>query len=314
MDKDPETPPPWARAASADCPVGVPQQAWIEASLTWFTREFGRDPAARNIVLPGPDLPSAAYTGTSEQVGALVSRVCGLMGVDPAQITVELFGRADEDAAATRRGRRTVGHYSVRNGRAVIGLDVTEASDAAYLIAVIAHELCHVRLLGEGRINAEDRTDHERLTDLLTVYFGFGVFTANAALRFGETARGFSVQPLGELDERTLNAARNDGFSRLGYLTEREFGYAMACHAWLRRETEPPWAGHLDPGPRAFLRQGLAYLGRVAGPGVLPTRRTGTVSVSVRVVPKDGFGWLSGLHLMLKRGQWPPDAPGHHPR
>ncbi len=45
-----------------------------------------------------------------------------------------------------------------------------------------------------GRISA-DRKDHERLTDLLTVYFGFGVFTTNAALRFGETARGFSVQP-----------------------------------------------------------------------------------------------------------------------
>ncbi|GAA1855911.1 hypothetical protein [Actinomadura bangladeshensis] len=312
MHRDPETPPPWGRATSTDCPVGVPQQAWIEASLAWFVREFGRERAARNVVLPGPDLPSAAYTGTPEQVGALVSRVCGLMGVDPAGITVELFGRAGEDAAATRKERRTVGHYSVRNGRTVIGLDVTEASDAAYLIAVIAHELCHVRLLGEGRISA-DRKDHERLTDLLTVYFGFGVFTTNAALRFGEAARGFSVQPLGELDERTLNAARNDGFSRLGYLTEREFGYAMACHAWLRREAEPAWAGHLDPGPRAFLWEGLAYLDRVAEPGVLPTRRTGTVPVSIRVVPKTDPVWLSGLYLMTTRGKWPPDTPGHRP-
>jgi hypothetical protein len=312
MNRDPETPPPWARGTSADCPVGVPHQAWIEASLTWFAREFGREPAAWNVVLPGPDLPSAAYTGAPEQIGALVSRVCGLMGVDPAEIAVELFNRAGEDVAATRKERRTVGHYSVRNGRTVIGLDVTEASDAAYLIAVIAHELCHVRLLGEGRISA-DRKDHERLTDLLTVYFGFGVFTTNAALRFGETARGFSVQPLGELDERTLNAARNDGFSRLGYLTEREFGYALACHAWLRREAEPPWANHLDPGPRAFLRQGLTYLGRAAEPGVLPTRQSATVPVSIRVVPKTDPVWLSGLHLMITRGEWPPHPPGHRP-
>ncbi|MFB4309205.1 hypothetical protein [Actinomadura sp. GTD37] len=269
MSRDPETPPPWARRTSADCPVGVRQQAWIEASLAWFEREFVREPASRNVVLPGPDLPSTAYTGTPEQVISLVSRVCGVMGVDLTEITVELFDRAGEDAAATREERRTVGHYRVRNGRAVIGLDVTEASDAAYLIAVIAHELCHVRLLGEGRITT-DRKDHERLTDLLTVYFGFGVFTTNAALRFGEAARGFSVHPLGELDERTLNAARNDGFSRLGYLTEREFGYAMACHAWLRREAEPAWAGHLAPGPRACLWQGLAYLGRTVEPGMLP--------------------------------------------
>lgn len=192
------------------------------------------------------------------------------------------------------------------------GWNVTEASDAAYLIAVIAHELRHLRLLGEGRISA-GRKDRERFTDLLTAYFGFGVFTTNTALRFGETARGFSVQPLCELDERTLNAARNDGFSRLGYLTEHEFGYAMACHAWLHLEAEPAWAGHLDPGPRAFLRQGLAYLGRVAEPGVLPTRRTGTVPVSIGVVPKTDPVWLSGLHLMITRGEWPPDTPGHPP-
>ncbi len=84
----------------------------------------------------------------------------------------------------------------------------------------------------------------------------------------------------------------------------------MACHAWLRREADPAWAGHLDPGPRAFLRQGLAYLGRAAEPGLLPTRRTATVPVSIRVVPKTDPVWLSGLHLMITRGDW-PRTPRH---
>lgn len=66
--------------------------------------------------------------------------------------------------------------------------------------------------------------------------------------------------------------------------------------------------GPSRPGPRAFLRQGLAYLGRAAEPGVLPTRRTATVPVSIRVVPKTDPVWLSGLHLMITRGEWPPDA------
>ncbi|WP_131732828.1 hypothetical protein [Actinomadura formosensis] len=295
MNREPEGPRPWSPAVRTDCPVGVAHQAWIEASITWFVRQFGLEPVLRGIAVPGPELWSAAYTGTPEQIDGLVAKVCEVMGIDPSGLVVELFGRADEGTAATRDQRRAVGHHHVRDGRAVIGLDMTEASDAAYLIAVIAHELCHVRLLGERRITTE-RKDHERLTDLLTVFFGFGVFATNAALRFGETGRGFSVQPLGHLDERTLNAARNDGCSRLGYLTEREFGYAMACYAWLRHETEPAWAAHLDPGPRAFLRQGLAYLSRGAGPGEFPTRGPGTAAIAVRVVPKTDPVWLSGLH------------------
>ncbi|TDD78020.1 hypothetical protein E1293_24900 [Actinomadura darangshiensis] len=313
MNDEPEQQPPWVPEVRTDCPVEVPQQAWIEASMAWFAREFGREPVMRATVVPSSELRSTAVTPTPRQIEGLVSGLCELMEVDRAELTLELFDRAGEDPAAARKERRTVGHYYVENGRPVIGLDVTEASDVCYLTAVIAHELCHVRLLGEERITA-DRKDHERLTDLLTVYFGLGVFTANAALRFGETKRGFSVQPLGYLDERTLNATRNDGYSRLGYLTEREFGYAMACYAWLRRDTEPDWARSLDPGLRVLLRQGLAYLSRNAAPGEFPTPRSGSVRLSVRVVPKADPVWLGGLCLMFTGTEWPPNAPKHRPR
>lgn len=87
----------------------------------------------------------------------------------------------------------------------------------------------------------------------------------------------------------------------------------MACYAWLRHDPEPDWAGELDPGPRAHLRQGLAYLSRNARPGEFPTRRTGTVPVSVRVVPKADRVWLTGLYLMLTPTEWPPNTPGHRP-
>ena len=42
--------------------------------------------------------------------------------------------------------------------------------------------LGHVHLLGHGRID-DEAEDHEPLTDLLTVLFGMGVFTANAVIR-----------------------------------------------------------------------------------------------------------------------------------
>ncbi|TDB85582.1 hypothetical protein [Actinomadura sp. 7K534] len=64
---------------------------------------------------------------------------------------------------------------------------------------------------------------------------------------------------------------------------------------------------------RAYLGQCLAYLSRNARPGEFPTRKTGAVPVSVRVIPKADPVRLSGLTLMFTPTKWPPDAPGHRP-
>jgi hypothetical protein len=118
------------------------------------------------------------------------------------------------------------------------------------LVATIAHELSHVLLLGDARISP-DREDHEPLTDLLTIYFGLGIFSANAAFEYYREHRG----------RNTYSRA-----ARLGYLTEPMFGYALARYAWLRGEAEPGWARFLDTNPRSFLKRGLRYLARVPAP------------------------------------------------
>jgi hypothetical protein len=185
------------------------------------------------------------------------------MSVDPAGIRVELFDASERRKEAARTGKKyTVGHFRMENGRAVVALDHSEATDPPYLTAVIAHELGHVRLAGERRYSSE-RSDHERLTDLLTVYFGFGILTANAAMRFARASRGFSILPQGQFDDRALNAAGAlGGYRRLGYLNTREFGYALACYARMRGETNPAWARYISPGQAVYLTQGLAYLQR----------------------------------------------------
>lgn len=285
-----QAPKPWLAGSGQGCPVELRAQRWIESSLRWCIGEFGTKVLNRDVVLPSADFLPASYDAADEQIEALVRQACGLMMIDPAVIKVDLFdSRAGQGGAFGPPKRRAVGHFRVENGRAVIGLDRTETGDPAYLTAIVAHELGHVRLLGERRITTA-RADHERLTDLLTVYFGFGVFTTNAALSYARSSRGWSVHPLGELDERTLNAARNDGYSTLGYLSEHELAYALACYCRLRGDLHPPWLNYVDVGPRATLKQGLAYLAQ-AGPGKeLPTQRTvGKASrrgnTTIRVVP-----------------------------
>lgn len=265
-----------------ECPVDPARQSWLESSLRWFADEFGAGILHRDAVLPTAQFMSdAGYAGSPDQIEALVARLCTLMKVDPALIRLELFDGAAEKKEAAKTGRsRAVGHFRVEDGQAIIALDQSESADPKLLTAIAVHELCHLRLLGEDRIRP-GRRDGERLTDLLTVYFGFGIFSTNAAMRFARADRSWSVIPFGELDDRTLNAARHEGYHRLGYLSSEEFGYALACYSWLRGERQPGWAQYVNPGPLVHLRQGLAYLASCSADGELPTQRLLNKSVKI---------------------------------
>jgi hypothetical protein len=278
-------------AATAACPVGPAVQTWTESSMRWFTDEFGTEVLQRDVILPTAGFIPPGYSATPDEIRAVVSHLCILMLVDPARVKIDLFDGSAQKQKAARLGKsRTVGHFHMEDGRAIISLDSSETSDPLLLTAIAVHEICHVKLLGEGRISSR-RADQERLTDLLTVFFGFGVFSTNAALRFVRASRGWSVVPQGDFDDLTLNAARrNDSYNRLGYLKSQEFGYAMACFCWLRHETDPAWARTLNPGPLTYLKQGLAYLARNSANDEFPTQRVINKSaqignVTIRVTP-----------------------------
>lgn len=229
----------------AECPVAVREQQWIEESMDWFRAEFGSDYLRRPIVLPTNEFFPGPHDGSVEAIRATVGRLCDYTDVDPAAITVELYGDSAENDLARAAGltissQGAAGHYRKVDGRAVIGLDKTLGATPGRLVATVAHELGHVRLLDEGRITT-DRVDHEPLTDLLTIYLGLGIFTANA--RF---------------DYRQDNERRST--SNLGYLTEPMFGYGLAYHAWLRGEPRPDWLRHVDTNPRTYAKRGLRHL------------------------------------------------------
>jgi hypothetical protein len=277
---------PWVPDEDEDakCPVGLVQQAWIESSMLWFVDQFGREVVMRDVVPPTRDFLPDPYSGKPGEVADLFfGRMWDRFEPQVREVMLSL-DRAHGERGERKDGAKAVGHYQVKDGVPFVWLDRKLASDLVYLVAVMAHELCHVRLLGEGRIDP-DRKDQERLTDLLTVFFGFGIFTTNVALEFAEADRRWKAHPIGYLDEYRLNAARNNGVRCLGYLDEPEFGYALACYAWLRGEAYPAWAKHLDPGPRMYLRQGLEHLSAEARPGEFPTSRKDRVSI--RIVPSD---------------------------
>ena len=124
---------------------------------------------------------------------------------------------------------------------------MTVVSSPLLLVATVAREMARDRLFGEGGI-ACARAVEEALADLLTVYLGLGIFTANAALEFSHI-------PDGEFSRSSRWSA-----SRLGLLPEPMYGYALARYAVMRGERNPPWAGFLDTNPRTYMKRGLRFL------------------------------------------------------
>ncbi len=226
------------------CPVGEIERLWVEEMLSWCAAQFGPRTLRTPVILPTSDFFPDAYSGTEPEVRSLVERVSGYMGVRRDRIVVEVDADGDvlPDDVAFLEGSShgEAGHYRLERGRAVVSLSMSQMRSPVALIATVAHELAHERLLGEDRIVPE-RHDGEQLTDLVTVYLGLGVFNANAAFQFSQSRHGWRSQ-------------------RLGYLSQPMFGYALACWSVMRGDPRPLWAKHLDTNPRVYMKQGLKYL------------------------------------------------------
>jgi hypothetical protein len=226
------------------CPVRDSERDWIEGSLHWMVDQFGQQVLRGPVVLPTSAYFPETFTGTVDDVRQVLAMVCAHMNVDVECIDFDFIDDDEHELVSNVplawSSHNAAGHFEVRAGRPVVAVASSVARDPVALVATISHELGHVRLLGEGRMTVE-RRDHEPLTDLLTVFFGLGVFAANAAFRFSSNQGGWRA-------------------SRLGYLTEPMYGYGLAYYSFLRGERRPDWRRYLDTNPRVFLRRGLRYL------------------------------------------------------
>jgi len=169
------------------------------------------------------------------------------MGVDPGRVELALYGDqspipATSSFASTWQG--TAGLYQAVGDKFRISIEASHLGDPLSVVATMAHELGHVHLLGGGRLTG-DEEDHEPLTDLLTVYLGLGVLTANSVVR-----------------ESSWKDGNMSGWSisRCGYTDMRTYGYALARFARLRDEDAPPWSRQLRPDVRQAFRQSARFL------------------------------------------------------
>jgi len=233
------------------CPIDAVTRAWVERRWDWLTARFGED-TLRNFdpALPIPrDFPDL-FHGAKDDVQRLMERVADFMEIDPTQVDLVYFDGTDPFAEhpglAPQESQGACGVYWSVEGRHRIALDVRGLSDPEGLIGTIAHELAHARLAASGALDPDPAgDDHEPLTDLLTVYLGMGVLTANAVLR-----------------EEHVHEGRWSRWrmSRRGYLDMPTYGFALALYALARDEARPEWARHLRPDVQSAFRESMRLI------------------------------------------------------
>lgn len=212
-------------------PITNHDRQWVDEGFVRLEKLLGRQRMLRaKVILPTAEHFPDFYDQTSGTTEVLFERVCSYMDVERGNIEFEIFPDETEELSEIlpywrgSAGRCAAGLYIPQGGeqdnegdsrkrRMIVAVRSKQLADPMSLVATIAHELGHVILLGGGLIDSET-PDQEPLTDLLTVFLGLGIFTANAAARFlqfqNERRQGWSMQRLGYLPEEVLGVRSSE--------------------------------------------------------------------------------------------------------
>jgi hypothetical protein len=237
----------FARFFRTPRPVDSAGKAWVEGRLRWMLDEFGPDPfLGRPPALPTTaDFPELRGGATLQD---LYARICERVGVDPARVPLAVVDGERRFELVDASGHETgseAAHYAWDEDGERIRIQATQIGDPIQLIGTLAHELCHARLAGEGRVSGDD-LDDELLTDLCADFHGFGLFLANAPRAW-----------LGDCG--TWPGTR---LVRPAYMTVHLHAWALAHRALLAGERAPAWMAGLNREPRQLVRDGIEVLER----------------------------------------------------
>jgi hypothetical protein len=232
-------------------PITEEQQKWVDNSFLRLASLLGKKRLFKaTVVLPTPEYFPDLFDGSEQALQRMFHRVATQMGLDPDDIEVTLFVTGHDLTkglvpffSGEATGAAGLYHHDPM-AKPHISVDEAQMKDPMSLVAVLAHELGHIILLRPGLISRDD-PDMEPLNDLLAVFLGFGIFTANSVFRFEQH-----------------DTDRSHGWSarRQGYLSEELFGYALARFAHERGEVKPVWSNYLSTNIKGYRKRSSAWL------------------------------------------------------
>lgn len=134
----------------------------------------------------------------------------------------------------------------------LFGVNERYLEDPDQLVGMMCHEVSHAWRCHHG-LRVEDRDTEELLTDVSTVYLGFGILTVNSAYQYR------SGRLAGTLSIMTWSHARG------GYLTPEAMSFLLAVQAVVRRLRRRQMArirNQLEPNQAASFKVATEHLAK----------------------------------------------------
>ncbi|WP_395051943.1 hypothetical protein [Flavobacterium sp.] len=232
-------------------PVTIDDKEWIEESLLFLRENFSAEHFDNlETITPTKDFYNTIFKGNEEDAEFILKRTMEIMVIKDTEINLEFFSDQPIEMAngtilstpADINGswKSATGFYEDKNDKKTIYIERNQLKNTISLIVTISHELAHLILLGENRIEEND----EYLTDLTAIAYGFGIFIGNS--RFQHS---------------TFQNSTNFGWqmSNQGYLPEQIIAYSMA---WLskHRKESTDYKKYLNKTMEKYFTQSENYL------------------------------------------------------
>lgn len=234
------------------CPIDNGMRLWMENTFLWLAGQFGQDNiATKKMLLPTPEHFPIRYDGSKESLVKTAEIVARQMEINIDEVSLDIyeqniqeftgdfghriFTQIDEDS----KEKNSAGLYFGKNeqDKYEILIEKKNLNDPESLVATVAHEFAHIKILGERRLDFND----ELLTDLTPVVFGLGIFNANSAFK----------------EHKSFDS---HGHQTIGYLKQREWGYALALYAFYRQEKNSDWIKYLTPNIKSDFRKSMNFI------------------------------------------------------
>ena len=234
------------------CPIDENTRIWIENSMIWLIHQF-EEKTLINVktLIPTKEIFPVNFDGSEHCALEVLPILCRQMEITIDVVLINFYNdkiiELKNDSGHSLFTEQTidenysVGLYFGKSKDGKFEIERTLLNEPDKLIATIAHELAHIKISGENRLEDPD----EHLIDLVTVFFGIGIFNANSAANFYKSYDKW-------------------GYSKQGYLTQQEWGYSLALYAYIREEKNPGWKNFLTPNVKSDFIKSQQYINATA--------------------------------------------------
>ncbi len=217
-------------------PIEDDNRLWIEKSFQFLLNTFGvEETKKRKVLIPHYSNFPIRYDGSENSASETLKIISNQMEVPFENISLDFYDDTIQKITEGSPGGLYWGKGE--NEKYEIWVVSSLLNEPENMVATLSHEIAHIKLLGENRLEQND----EPITDLATIFFGLGIFGANSAFQSSRDSQYYR-------------------WSTSGYLTQMEWGYALALFAYLRNELNPNWSSHLCANVKADFFQALNFI------------------------------------------------------